>query len=40
MTAKPNGNGPRVAIVTGASSGIGLASTQALLERGYSVSNT
>jgi NAD(P)-dependent dehydrogenase (short-subunit alcohol dehydrogenase family) len=30
-------NGQRVAIVTGASSGIGLTATQALLERGYSV---
>src|SRR4051794_11276507 len=33
--AKPNQK--RVAVVTGASSGIGLAITTALLERGYSV---
>lgn len=35
MTANPGSK--RVAIVTGASSGIGLGITQALLERGYSV---
>ncbi|HEY1787649.1 MAG TPA: SDR family oxidoreductase [Verrucomicrobiae bacterium] len=33
MSEKTNGN--RVAIITGASSGIGLGMTQALLERGY-----
>ena len=37
MGAKPKANTQRVAIVTGASSGIGLGITQALLERGYSV---
>ena len=37
MNAKPNVNSKRVAIVTGASSGIGLAITQALLEKGYRV---
>src|SRR5258706_12789966 len=35
MNAK--NNGPQTAIVTGASSGIGLGITQALLERGYRV---
>src|SRR5258706_4734748 len=35
MNAK--NNGPQTAIVTGASSGIGLGATQALLERGYRV---
>ena len=37
MNAKPKAKTERVAIVTGASSGIGLASTEALLQRGYSV---
>lgn len=37
MNAKSTMNGARVAIVTGASSGIGLGITQALLERGYKV---
>ena len=34
MNAKSTMNGARVAIVTGASSGIGLGITHALLERG------
>jgi NAD(P)-dependent dehydrogenase (short-subunit alcohol dehydrogenase family) len=33
----PKAEGPRTAIVTGASSGIGLGITQALLEQGYNV---
>jgi NAD(P)-dependent dehydrogenase (short-subunit alcohol dehydrogenase family) len=37
MIAKPRVNSERVAIVTGASSGIGLGITQALLGRGYHV---
>ncbi|MDB6034984.1 MAG: Short-chain dehydrogenase/reductase [Verrucomicrobiales bacterium] len=37
MNAKPKIINERVAIVTGASSGIGLGITQALLERGYRV---
>ena len=37
MNAEPEINSERVAIVTGASSGMGLAITQALLERGYKV---
>lgn len=37
MNAAPNTNRARVAIVTGASSGIGLGATRALIERGYNV---
>jgi NAD(P)-dependent dehydrogenase (short-subunit alcohol dehydrogenase family) len=37
MDAKPKAASERVAIVTGASSGIGLGITRALLERGYRV---
>ena len=37
MNAKPKANSERVAIVTGASSGIGLGIAQALLEHGYNV---